>query len=435
MSVVFDKYIVCRRILFFVFWVWATYGFLQEELFPFLASMRSIIFLGLDAVLLFVVLTVVRDRIALLYGVSFLSLAVISTVLVQGLSLVNLINGCRDFLPLLTLPLFYAIFVSDNRDDFIRRFDKHLFYFLVLQFPCIVFQFLKYGANDAGGGSLGWGYSGIISTLIYVISFYLIQKRWSYQNYMKDLVSNKLLVFLLFPSFLNETKVSFVFLLCYFLLLVKIDSKVIFKLIFAIPLVAMVMILLFNVYLSATGNEDDITSLEYYTDTYLAVEDTDELMMIGEMLHDGAFEDDDWVVDLPRFTKIMFFPALMESSGNSQLVGTGVSHFKGGTSLELTEFANEYQWALTGTVPYLYFLLVQLGYIGAVGFILYILIYGFSIGKKRDGRMLNVQVLLFVVVLVVLCYNDAFRVGMFNIIFCYILARSNDMRNLKENVT
>lgn len=426
-----DKYVLYRRTLFTIFWVWATFGFLQEELFPFLASIRSALFFGLDALLLLLIILLVRDRKTMFFACGFLLLAVVSTFFVQKLSVVNLINGCRDFLPLLSLPL-YAEMQRRYGNDFIGRFDKQLFRFLVLQAPCIVWQFLNYGANDAGGGSLGWGYSGIISTSIYIISFYLIQKRWTYTNYFKDLWENKLLVFLLFPTFLNETKVSFVFCLCYFFLLIKINAKFILKMIVATPLALIVLFFVYNIYLSATGNNDDITSVDYYTDTYLAVDDPEQLMMIGEMLQGGEFEDDDWVVDLPRFTKIMFYPALMESSNNSQWVGAGVSHFKGGTSLKVTRFADEYQWALTGTVPYLYFLLVQLGYIGAIGFIIYILIYGFSIGLKLHNRMLNIQVLLFVVVSIVLCYNDAFRVGVFNLIFCYILARSNDMCVLKE---
>lgn len=426
-----DKYVLYRRTLFAIFWVWATFGFLQEELLPFLASIRSVLFLGLDALLLLLIVLLVRDRKAILFAIGFLLLAVVSTIFVQKLSVINLVNGCRDFLPLLSLPLFVEL-QRRYGDDFIERFDKQLFYFLVLQAPCIVWQFLNYGANDAGGGSFGYGYSGIISTSIYIISFYLIQKRWTYTNYFKDLLDNKLLVLLLFPTFLNETKVSFVFCLCYFLLLMKIDAKIILKMVVAAPLVLVVLFFVYNIYLSATGNEDDITSLDYYTETYLAVDDPDQLMMIGEMLQGGEFEDDDWVVDLPRFTKIMFFPALMESSDNSQLMGAGVSHFKGGTSLAQTKFADEYQWALTGTVPYSYFVLVQLGYLGVVGFIAYILFYGFKIGQKMPNRMLNIQVLLFVVVSIVLCYNDSFRVGGFNMIFFYILAQSQNWVDLEE---
>ena len=420
-----DKYVLYRRTLFTIFWVWATFGFLQEELLPFLASIRSVLFLGLDALLLLLIILIVRDRKALFFAGGFLLLAVFSTFFVQKLSVINLINGCRDFLPLLSLPLFVEM-QRRYGNDFVVRFDKQLFYFLVLQAPCIVWQFLNYGANDAGGGSLGYGFSGIISTSIYIISFYLIQKRWTYTNYFAELMRNKQYILLLFPSFLNETKVSFVFLLCYFLLLVKIDAKVMIKMTFVAPLVLVLMIVVYNIYLSATGNKDDITSLDYYTETYLAVDDPEQLMMIGEMLQGGEFEDDSWDVDLPRFTKIMFYPALMESSDNSQLIGAGVSHFKGGTSLAQTKFAEDYHWALTGTVPYLYFLLVQLGYIGAIGFVVYILFYGFKIGQKLPNRMLNIQVLLFVVVAIVLCYNDAFRVGVFNMLFCYILAQTQN---------
>lgn len=433
MTMYLDKYVLYRRTLFTIFWVWATFGFLQEELLPFLASIRSVLFLGLDALLLILTFTLVRDRIAKFFAIGFLILAVLSTIFVQKLSLINFINGCRDFLPLLSLPMFKTL-IDKYGDDFVERFDRQLYYFLILQAPCIVWQFLNYGANDAGGGSLGWGYSGIISTSIYIISFYLIQKRWTYTNYFAELMRNKQYILLLFPSFLNETKVSFVFLLCYFLLLVKIDAKVVIKMTFVAPLVLVVMMVVYNIYLSATGNKDDITSLDYYTDTYLAVDDPEQLMIIGEMLQGGEFEDDDWVVDLPRFTKIMFYPALMESSDNSQLIGAGVSHFKGGTSLAQTNFAEDYQWALTGTVPYSYFVLVQLGYIGIIGFIAYILFYGFKIGQKVSNRMLNIQVMLFVVISIVLCYNDAFRVGVFNMIYCYLLTRSCNFTN-NDNIS
>ena len=185
-----DKYVLYRRTLFTIFWVWATFGFLQEELLPFLASIRSVLFLGLDALLLLLIILIVRDRKALFFAGGFLLLAVFSTFFVQKLSVINLINGCRDFLPMLSLPLFVEM-QRRYGNDFVVRFDKQLFYFLVLQAPCIVWQFLNYGANDAGGGSLGYGFSGIISTSIYIISFYLIQKRWTYTNYFADLMRNK----------------------------------------------------------------------------------------------------------------------------------------------------------------------------------------------------------------------------------------------------
>ena len=170
MTMYLDKYVLYRRTLFTIFWVWATFGFLQEELLPFLASISSVLFLGLDALLLILTFTLVRDRIAKFFAIGFLILAVLSTIFVQKLSLINFINGCRDFLPLLSLPMFKTL-IDKYGDDFVERFDRQLYYFLILQAPCIVWQFLNYGANDAGGGSLGWGYSGIISTSIYIISF------------------------------------------------------------------------------------------------------------------------------------------------------------------------------------------------------------------------------------------------------------------------
>ena len=165
-------------ILIVLFWIWATFGFVADELLPFLEGMRVGVYLLLDAVLIILGIATIRHKSDYILLFSFLIIGFISTDIVNKLTWVNFLNGCRDFLPMLFIPpiLKYFLEQDNRRERFVKAFDKHLMIFLVVQAPCLIYQFVKYGANDHGGGSLGNGFSGVISTLIYIISFYLISR-------------------------------------------------------------------------------------------------------------------------------------------------------------------------------------------------------------------------------------------------------------------
>ena len=82
----------------------------------------------------------------------------------------------------------------------------------------------------------GW-FSGILSFSIYYASFYLLNKRIDRNNIMRSLYKNWTLIFLLFPTFLNETKISFALIIAYFILLLPIDRKYIIRITFLSPLI------------------------------------------------------------------------------------------------------------------------------------------------------------------------------------------------------
>lgn len=419
-----DKYVLYRRTLFAIFWVWATFGFLQDEFFPFLAGFRSVIYFLLDIILVLLGCFCFQRNNSK-WIIFFITYIVIDTIFINGLSIINCVNGLRSFIPFIIIPsILYYFLKGRNAEDFINKMDKHLYILLLLQAPCLIFQFLKYGANDHGGGTFGnWG-SGLATMTIYLVSFYLISKRWNRNNYFKSLLENKQYILLLIPSFLNETKVGFILFGLYFLLLIKFDRQVLFKLLLAIPLLSIGFFILYKVYMTSTESSMEITSIGFYQE-YLYQEDTEDLMMMAEMLADGDFEDDEWSIDLARFTKISLMSTAIEYSGGNILTGLGVSHFKGGTTLAQTEVAKNLPWAFTGTIPYLYFVVMQLGLLG-LAILVAILVSLFKNFREVKVRDCYIQFYAIVAFCVICCYNDILAVPVFGIIFFYIIISSSN---------
>ena len=190
-------------------------GVITDEVFDSLA-MRNTIQLGVDAVFVMIGLLTLRRWVDLVPLALFIVIGYISSIKGNGLSIVFFANGSRDFISLLFIPPIIRYFNENEfrRQRFIRAFDRWLFLFLCLQFPTIIFQFLKYKAGDHVGGTLGNLNSGNISILIYLISFYLIRKRFDPDHFFYSLYQNKIYLILLLPTFLNETKVSLFFCSC-----------------------------------------------------------------------------------------------------------------------------------------------------------------------------------------------------------------------------
>ena len=77
------------------------------------------------------------------------------------------------------------------------------------------------------------------------------------KNYWQSLKKNKEYFLLLLPTFFNETKISFIFVLCYLVLLMKIQWKSMRKLLLASPLLIALIIGLFYAYLDFTDQDAD----------------------------------------------------------------------------------------------------------------------------------------------------------------------------------
>ena len=421
---------IYRQILFTCFWVWAVFGFVQDEILPFLASLQSIVFFTLDIILITLGLLTVRKTFDIVLGIIFILFSALTTIFVNDLSLANYLNGLREFLPFVFMVPILRYFLHDERrcDDFIRRFDRQLLIFLIIQVPCIVYQFLKYGANDHGGGSLGNWFSGVVSTLIYITTFYLVQKNWDSEHYLNSFLRNKYMLLLLLPSFLNETKVSFVYFAIFFALLFRFDAKLIFKIALASPFIVVAYFFAYNAYMSATKAEEDSVDLNYLLFEYLSTNevDLDDMILFSEMLEHGDFgDDDDWTVDLPRMTKIALTPEVLSDSKGGLFLGAGLSHFKGGTNVKVTAFAKEYHWILNGTQPFLFFIVIQLGLVGVVWMTVFFLsLFGYMRRHRPIERNMKLTVFMGLIVIIMFFYNPAYRHPLFCAISFFVIMRT-----------
>ncbi|MBR3831282.1 MAG: hypothetical protein IKJ52_08545 [Muribaculaceae bacterium] len=423
------------NIVLALFWVWCTFGFISEEIAPFLLSIESPLFFLFDVVMLFLGFLVLKDKWDKIFVISFLVLGYGITCIYNGYGAGFYANGLREFVYLISLlPILRYLYESEIEEEFVKRFDRTLFIFLIVQALCITFQFVKYGANDHGGGSMGNGFSGIVSILIYIVSFYLLKKRMDPERYVGSLIENKWLVILLYPTFLNETKISFIFFILYFILLMPIDRRMFVRLMVSSPIVIAIVIILFNVYTSATGNKDDVMSVDYYMNEYLFAGDDNDIVDWMEYLYDhGEDLAIDGSNDLPRFTKIALIPELNAEYPGHAITGYGIGQFKGGTMIARSEFYMDNEWLLRGSVPYCYQMYIQIG-LFALMFFTWMWFRLSSLRIKEKKIELGIIAFVVIQVLIILFYNDMLAYCFPSLVFFYIFTQALRW-NSEENKT
>ena len=429
---VLSKPKIVINVVLALFWVWCTMGFISEELAPFLLNLKSGFFFLIDALMLLVGVLVLKNKWDKIFVISFIAITFVITCLYNKYGMVFYMNGLREFVYIISLiPILRYLYDSSQERAFVEKFDKHLFIFLIVQAICITFQFVKYGANDHGGGSMGNGYSGFVSILIYLISFYLMKKRMNPERFLASLVENKWLLILLYPTFLNETKISFIFLILYFVLLMPIDRKMFMRLVFTLPIGILVVVLVFNMYIGATGNKDDVLSVDYYMNEYLMAGDDNDIVDWMEHLYDhGEDLAIDGSNDLPRFTKIALIPELHAEYPGHVITGYGVGHFKGGTSIERSKFYLENEWLLKGSIPYSYQMYIQGGFIALAYFIImWFRLVSLKLGEEKE---LGVICYIIILTLIILLYNDFFAYCFPTLVFFFIFSQALRLKSTNE---
>lgn len=426
------KSILIQRALLGVFWVLGTTGFICDELIPGLESLRTYINLGCDAVLVLLGLMSLRHRSDLLTIGSLLLIAITSSLVFNRLPLMFTVNGLRVFIgALFCYPIFrYFMDEPTRRARFIKSFDKNLEIFLWLQVPCIGFQFVLYGAGDHGGGSLGNWYSGAISMMIYLISFYLLKKRINPRHFMSSIFTNYKYVLLLIPTFFNETKISFVLLVLYFILLVPIDKRMLKRALFIVP----VMSLLFGVgymtykmtYQGEVNNKSSATvspeDVDIFSEEYLTEYVFSDLENAEEGVEWSLDNNESGLADIGRVTKFLLLPMFEEDDPGHIPLGFGVGHFKGGTKMDHSEFFQHYEWYLMGTMPYLIHIYLQLGAIGVIWFFVFLVSLFIRHPVGCSVRDLNMQLFLALLIGINLFYIETLREPLFCIVLYGLLA-------------
>lgn len=419
-----SRYKLYLYVFMSAFWLACCWGFVADELIPPLHKFDTVKYLIVDFALAILGLSCLRNKFDIAVFVSFIILSVFSSFVFNHVGFMIYFNGFRDFIGLtLVVPVLRYFFTSDHAADFKRLFDKTLYIWLWLQAVCITWQFIRYGAGDMGGGTLGEGGSGMTSMLIYVVSFYLIAPHWDSSRYWESLKKNKVYIFLLYPTFLNETKISFILFFAYFLLLMKFDKTLLIRMVYIVPLGFIMLIGIFAAYLSATDQEAEKYFLSDTYADYLYGLDLDELVELGQKIQDGDMvidQFDKWGIDIPRFAKIGIMMPVLASKKCGLLFGEGIGQFKGWTTGRMTHFANEYQWLLIGSRPMFFSIIVQLGFLGLIWLVWLLVRLIFSGNATRPlGKQLRWLIALCMVLIMI--YNDSLREATMCIMFFFIL--------------
>lgn len=410
-----QNYAAFERIFFAWFWVIACAGFVFDELTGQSASPVYFVVMALcDVVLLGMgvwAVCLTRSKADVAFIVSFLAISYWSTCMVNHSGLTIFLNGNRSFFPLLFIPAIYRYFSADplRKQHFQAKMDRAMYVFLWIQAVCIVFQFLKYGSGDKVGGSMGsMGFSGIVSMLIYTFSFILMRRHLDTSHFLSSLKQNWIYIFLLFPSFLNETKISLFLIVMYFLLLIPIDRRLVIRLAIGIPVVALVASSGYYVYRQVNRDNagTDMMSGDFIENYFIGEVENAE----GNANYVQNFSDDE-LPDVPRVAKLMLVPMVMDQYGQ-WWSGFGVGQFKGGQSVAQPEFAQQWDWLVSGSIPYLFHMGIQLGITGTIWMLL--LFISLFVLKPQDCRRdLNLQVFLVGIILILMLYNDAWSTSIF----------------------
>lgn len=419
------KYKLYYRVFIAVFWIAMTFGFVADELLPFLEPLRPAVFLLLDGLVVLLGLATLRQRGDIIVALSYMAIAVVSSLIVNHCSVATFVNGSRDFVGLvLMVPVLRYFLTCRYADDFRKSFNRQLRIWLWLQAFCITWQFALYGANDHGGGSMGFGASGITSMLIYLVSFYLITRNWDSSRYWDSLKRNKEYIFLLYPTLLNETKASFIMLVIYFLLLVKYDRLAVMRLLLAFPISVCAFVVLAVAYFDITDQDPEKVLSKEFFQNYFYGEDLDFLVEVGWMLQDGEMEIDPsnwWTLDIPRFAKpVLVTPMLRSETNGGVWLGAGVGQFKGGQVMSSTRFAQNNQWLLQGSKILLFFVYVQLGIIGLIWIIAVLARDLWPRVNRQIPFSMQVQLFVLADMLLIFIYNDSIRVLSFCLVFFYV---------------
>lgn len=420
-----NKYKLYYRVFIAVFWIAMTFGFVADELLPFLEPLRPMVFMALDAIVIMLGVATLRQRGDIAVAVSFLVIAVLSTLIVNHASMVTFVNGSRDFVGLVLLvPVLRYFLTCRHADKFRHDFDRQLRIWLWVQAFCITWQFALYGANDHGGGSMGFGASGIVSMLIYLVSFYFVTRDWDASRYWQSLKRNKEYIFLLYPTMLNETKASFIMLVIYFMLLVKFDRLAVMRLVLALPIALCAFVGIAAAYFDITDQDPEKVLSKEFFQNYFYGEDLDFLVEVGWLIQDGEMEIDPanwWTLDIPRFAKpVLVTPMLKDETQGGVWLGAGIGQFKGGQVMSSTKFAQNNQWLLQGSKILLFFIYVQLGIIGLIWMLAVLARDLWPRVNRSVPYSLQVQLFVLADMLLILIYNDSIRVLGFCMVFFYI---------------
>jgi len=320
------------------------------------------------------------------YFVAFLACSLFTLAYnLDRIGAIGYLNGLREpAFFFLCLIVIHDFFESSHGEKLERIMAWLLLAVAVIQIPVAWRQFQEYGMNDFVGGTFGFAGAGILSLVLFLISFFAIVRFGSLDEGTHfSLFTIALCSILLFPTAINETKISFVLLGIYLTLL--LFSRKIFK---AIPIMALGVLLfvLLNTFYS-----------EF-------VKDTSKLMDV-QFLERYLLFDERQSVDIPRFQKLGITFDMMAGDPVTYLIGFGYGLFMGGNILEMSSFGRAIQF-LHGARSYINTLGIQGGLLGLLWTALAMFHFVFS-PHVRSQNMKKLRMFVVFVLAILWLYADA----------------------------
>jgi hypothetical protein len=391
-----------QKWLFTILLYGSTFSGLLTDVF---LGAKTALYMAFDGMMIFLAMISLRYLHGRLIWVVLFMLACIGVNLsYSSTDFMYSMNGVREILILIAIVIFYhKIFLDENEDiaeEYIHIFKTFSVIFLIAQLPVAFMQFHAHGPTDFVGGTYGNKGSGTLTLSIICLVFFV-------SDYVTSNTQRALLYFCLLPLLMNETKVSFIFLP---MLIFFIHFRPNLKSIATSVIGAGIFLLVFNTYYSNTGGMDvgDNSIAGVFSGDFL-----DEYLM-------GDIYSSD---DIPRFTKLVLGWKLCAESTRTLFFGIEYGIFKGGTMVEASQFAQSVQWLLSGTRPYLFFLLLQGGLL-LIGGLFWMLFQVNGYFLRNNNKF---KTFLMLVYLIILVYNDPLRNQGFVVIyfFCMFYANSN----------
>lgn len=424
-----SKHRLVVDVLFITFWVLAICNFFECELFQTRGPIEALTRYASQVVIAVMGLALLRARVDFAIIGIYAVVSFISTVVINHNSIFSWVDGSRLYFFFLFFPPIFRYIFADlkTRNYFVRRFDRTAYIFLWLQVPCMLIQVIEYRNNDLRGGSLGWMMSGILSSLLYFLSFYLMMRRWDKQkSYFANLKQNWILIFLLFPSFMNETKVSFIYLALYFILLIPIDKEFFKRMVYVLPVVAVLLVGAGYLYSGSIEHNKDEQKFE--AARYLLGDDY-ALELVEKAMEKDVVKIDEG--DIPRGLMLGITPSIMNRYPNVWTWGFGVGQYKTGESSNKSFLGKNYNWLIKGTMTTFHLTWLELGLLGIGLYIAYWIVMFRTFGPKRGlQRNRNLTWFLILCLTVITFYQTNYLYAVYCIPFYFLLFISMHWKDL-----
>ncbi len=401
-------------ILLLVLYVSAFKGFLFD-VFSVEKQLTSTILLAEDVLVTALGVSLLRNT-RRRYVFAFVFLLLISLINYlnnDSASLTQYLSGLRELANFVCFfVIFHAVFCSEYKIVFEKNFKRFVLIFLFSQIPVSIYQYLSHGstAGDWVGGTLGTGGSGVLTIALLLMIVYFIYQT---NDVKKQLLS--LLAFspFLIPTFLNETKITFLLVPLMMVCLIRFKNKF-FPLV--LTSVAVVFVFIYaDIYNEFKGDSYNADFQDVYT---------------SEFLQDYLAGQDLTVEDIPRLTKLGVGTQLL-SEDQRLFFGEDIAAFKGGSTTDLSAFASSHEWLIVGSRPFLFYLLIS-GGIALVCLISFLVLK--ELLEKPSGENFSFPpparflLLLFVILLF---YNDSLRSNFFQFVFISMIFFSKQTPDAK----